>query len=231
MQQSNKRSNLRTTDMRYSHISLGRLVLKLYAYFGLGDKGRIFGKNEKYLVKALEAVKQGRLNFPVRASTASVNRELEKQNDMLLVNVLRQHHMGISQLMQAVMGGQLPPELAKYLVKTIRSSDALMHQVLRNFGHDDTSRLLPDNDLVEALNKYEATLPTEEELERSKSYANTGSNVRTGGKDSGAGNGTEPTTIPGSNSITTVSQEQGNSSSLVPTSGMANVSTVSNGSR
>ena len=175
MQQSNKRSNLRTTDMRYSHISLGRLVLKLYAYFGLGDKGRIFGKNEKFLVKALEAVKNGRLNFPVRASTASINRELEKQNDMLLVNVLRQHHMGIAQLMQSVVGGQVPPPLAKYLVKTIRSSDALMHQVLRNFGHDDTSRLLPDNDLVKALNEYEASLPTEEEIERSKSYGSTGS--------------------------------------------------------
>jgi hypothetical protein len=223
MQQSNKRSNLRTTDMRYSHISLGRLVLKLYATFGLGDKGRIFGKNEKFLVKALEAVKSGRLNFPVRASTASINRELEKQNDMLLVNVLRQHHMGIAQLMQSVVGGQLPPPLAKYLVKTIRSSDALMHQVLRNFGHDDTSRLLPDNDLVKALNEYEKSLPTEEEIERSKSYGSTGSDsTRNAGEDGG---------IAGNNGIPTVSSAQTTSSEFMPTSGAQGVPVVSNGTR
>lgn len=223
MQQSNKRSNLRTTDMRYSHISLGRLVLKLYAYFGLGDKGRIFGKNEKHLVKALEAVKSGRLNFPVRASTASINRELEKQNDMLLVNVLRQHHMGIAQLMQSVVGGQVPPPLAKYLVKTIRSSDALMHQVLRNFGHDDTSRLLPDNDLVKALNEYEASLPSEEEIERSKSYGSTGSNSTRNGNtgESGADN----------NSIPAVNESQTASNQLMPTSGVGGIPTVSNGVR
>lgn len=223
MQQSNKRSNLRTTDMRYSHISLGRLVLKLYAYFGLGDKGRIFGKNEKFLVKALEAVKSGRLNFPVRASTASINRELEKQNDMLLVNVLRQHHMGIAQLMQSVVGGQVPPPLAKYLVKTIRSSDALMHQVLRNFGHDDTSRLLPDDDLVKALNEYEASLPSEEEIERSKSYGSTGSDSSRNGStgESGANN----------NSIPTINEAQTASNQLMPTSGMGGIPTVSNGVR
>lgn len=223
MQQSNKRSNLRTTDMRYSHISLGRLVLKLYAYFGLGDKGRIFGKNEKHLVKALEAVKQGRLNFPVRASTASVNRELEKQNDMLLVNVLRQHHMGIAQLMQSVVGGQVPPPLAKYLVKTIRSSDALMHQVLRNFGHDDTSRLLPDNDLVKALNEYEASLPSEEDIERSKSYGSTRSDSKRNGSasESGANN----------NSIPAINETQATSNQLMPTSGMGGVPTISNGVR
>jgi hypothetical protein len=223
MQQSNKRSNLRTTDMRYSHISLGRLVLKLYATFGLGDKGRIFGKNEKYLVKALEAVKSGRLNFPVRASTASINRELEKQNDMLLVNVLRQHHMGIAQLMQSVVGGQLPPPLAKYLVKTIRSSDALMHQVLRNFGHDDTSRLLPDNDLVKALNEFEKSLPTEEEIERSKSYGSTGSDST---RNAGEGGG-----IAGNNGIPTVSSAQTTSSEFMPTSGAQGVPVVSNGAR
>jgi len=222
MQQSNKRSNLRTTDMRYSHISLGRLVLKLYATFGLGDKGRIFGKNEKYLVKALEAVKSGRLNFPVRASTASINRELEKQNDMLLVNVLRQHHMGIAQLMQSVVGGQVPPPLAKYLVKTIRSSDALMHQVLRNFGHDDTSRLLPDNDLVKALNEYEKSLPTEEEIERSKSYGSTGSN--------GTGNAGEGGNA-GDNSVSAIPSTQTNSSEFMPTSGTQGIPTVSNGVR
>jgi len=218
MQQSNRRSNLRTTDMRYSHISLGRLVLKLYAHFGLGHKGRIFGNNEKYLVKALEAVKQGKLNFPVRASTASVNRELEKQNDMLLVNIVRQHHMGIAQLMQSVMSGQLPPAIAKYLVKSIRSADALMHQVLRNFGHDDTSRLLPDNDMVKALDEYEKTLPTEEEIERSKSYA--------GANGTGDRGTVEGTNVSGNDSLSTIPGQQGSGAQLATTSGNGNVSNL-----
>lgn len=148
MQQSNRRSNLRTTDMRYAHVSLGRLLLKLYATFGLGDKAKIFGKNAPLLQKALENSIKGRVSFPIRAATASVNRELEKQNDMLLVNVLRQHHMGVAQILQGVSSGQLPPDMQKYLMDTIISANALMHDLLRGFGKDDTSRLLPEPEIV-----------------------------------------------------------------------------------
>lgn len=145
MQAGNRRNNLRTTDMRYSHIDLGRLVLKLYAYFGIGDKGRVFGSKEQYLRQALENVRQGRMDFPIKAATESVNKELEKQNLMLLVNVIKQHHMGVAQVLQSVgqAGQMIPDEIKKYLFDTIKAQDYLMQDLLRAFNLNDVARLLP----------------------------------------------------------------------------------------
>lgn len=146
MQQGNRRGDINTTDMRYAHIELGRLVLTLYAHFGIGDKGRIFGKNEVHLKKAFEAVRDGRLVFPIRAATGSINKELEKQNDMMLTNVMGQHYQTIAGLLSAISGPQgqmIPPNVKVYLESTIDGSIQLMKHILRNFGHDDTSRLLP----------------------------------------------------------------------------------------
>lgn len=218
MQQSNRRSNLRTTDMRYSHISLGRLVLLLNSYFGIGEKGRIFGKQEKYLNLALDAVKKGRLNFPVRAATASINRELEKQNSMLLVNIVRQHTMGIAQLIQGIVSGQMHPAMAKYAVKTIRANDAIMTKVLRSFNEDDVSILVPDNDLNKALKEWEASQPREDEEER-RSYVN-------GTRQYSTGDGTRESTIPGANGVQQINGEQGNLIQSMPTSGTQGVPIV-----
>lgn len=146
MQAGNKRNNLRTTDMRYAHIEQGRLILKLYSHFGIGDKGKVFGKTSQYLEQALKNVKDGRLTFPIRAATESVNKELEKQNLMLLINVIKQHHMGIAQLMQSVVGPQsqmVPDEIKKYLVDMIKAANYLMNDLLQAFNLPDVSRLLP----------------------------------------------------------------------------------------
>lgn len=218
-QQSNRRSNLRTTDMKYSHISLGRLILKLYAHFGIHDKGRVFGNNQRYLTEALANVKLGKLNFPVRASTASVNRELEKQNDMLLVNISRQHNMGIAQLLQAVTSGNLPESLQTYLIRSMEAADALMHTVYRNFGHDDTSRLLPKNDLVERFKAMEEFMAKQEAQNKIRSLIDGES--RTGA--------TLPTGNNGGNNMAEVSNQQGEPSTSIPTSGVEGVQSVSNG--
>lgn len=145
MQAGNRRNNLRTTDMRYAHIDLGRLILKLYAYFGIGDKGRVFGKKEELLRQALNNVRQGRMEFPIKAASESVNKELEKQNLMLLVNVIKQHHMGVAQLLQSIgQAGQMIDDVnKKYLLDTIKAQDYLMQDLLRAFNMNDIARLLP----------------------------------------------------------------------------------------
>lgn len=152
MQEGNRRVNVNTSDMRYAHVKLGRKLAMMYSHFGVGDRIKYFGKDAELLKKALNNYKSGRMMFPIKAATASVNRELEKQNDMLLTNIMRQHHMGIGQILQSITGPQaamMPPQLKEYLAGVIKSSDLLMKHILRNFGHDDTSRFLPS---IEFLN-------------------------------------------------------------------------------
>ena len=160
MQAGNKRNNMRTMNMRYAHIELGRLILKLYSHFGLGEKGKIFGKQQEFLIKALTSVKEGRLGFPIRAATESINKELEKQNNMLLVNVVKQHHMGIAQILQSIAGPgaeMMPPELKQYLMQTIKASDYLMHDLLKSFEKNDPERLLPLPSFVKGATQGGAT--------------------------------------------------------------------------
>jgi hypothetical protein len=151
MQAGNRRVNINITDMRYLHQRMGRKFLNQYAEFGIGSRAKYFGAKAQYLLKALENIKKGRINLPIRAATASINKELEKQNDMLLVQVLEKHHSGIAQILQGINNPTIPPDLKEYLVGWVGSAGQLMQSVLRNFGHDDTSRLLPELGIVKKL--------------------------------------------------------------------------------
>lgn len=142
LQAGNRRVNLNTTDARYAHLRLCRNILLQYAHFGIGERVKLFGQQAEFLTKALESVKSKRIALPIRAANASVNRELEKQNDMLLNGVMRQHYASVSQILQTLP--QAPPYLQQYLMNVIKASDSLMRHILRNFGHDDVSRLLPE---------------------------------------------------------------------------------------
>jgi len=149
MQAGNRRTNVNITDMRYSHYRLGRKILNQYAQFGIGERGRIFGEKEDILRKALQNVSDGRIVLPIRAASASINKEVEKQNLMLLTQVMQRHHMGVSQILQSLVNPQLPPEMGQFLLGWIRSSSKLMGKLLRSFDMDDLNELLPERKLLE----------------------------------------------------------------------------------
>jgi hypothetical protein len=154
LQAGNRRSNLRSNDMRLAHVLLGQAFLKQYSEFGIGSKLRYFGDQAKYLLKAFENIRSGKMRIPVRAATASINREIEKQSDMLLVNILRQHYMAIAQLLQGLM--QAPPQMQDYLVNTVVASDFLMRHILRNFGYEDINKLVPEPALIKQFREQMA---------------------------------------------------------------------------
>ncbi len=149
MQAGNRRTNIRTTDMRAAHIEIGRKCLRQYSYFGVGDSLRGFGKDAEHIERGLKLYADGKLTLPVRAATASVNRELEKQNDIMLVNIAKQHYEGIAGILQNL--AMAPPEMKEYLVNVVTASDALMRRIFKNFGHDDVSRLLPMPAIIKQL--------------------------------------------------------------------------------
>lgn len=144
MQDNNKRVNANTTDIKYSHIKLGRKCMDYYAEFGIGKRADYFGDDAPILAKALESWKSGRLGFSIKTATASVNREVEKQNDLLLSGIAQKHYTAIGQLLQAVQSPQIEPVLKDYLLKVITASDKLMSKIMINFGHDDEDTLVPE---------------------------------------------------------------------------------------
>lgn len=145
MQEGNARPNLNITEFRVSHYSFGRLALLYYSHFGVSEKDILMmGKQGKYLQKALDNLRAGRIALPIRAATGSINKEIEKQNFMLLLNNTRAHYQMVNQLLQAASNPMAPPEMQDYLVQVILSSNLLMKRITRDFGISDPSSILPE---------------------------------------------------------------------------------------
>jgi hypothetical protein len=144
MQESNHRTNLATSDFRHAHQKNGSMLTGLYAKFGIGDRGQMLGKNEKYLEQALSEFLKNRCRIPIRSSNSSLNKEVEKQNDMLMVGLIQRHYTAQAQLMQAINNPMIPPAVKEYLTRVMLGSDRIMKRVLKDFGYDQPDDFIPD---------------------------------------------------------------------------------------
>jgi hypothetical protein len=144
MQEGNTRTDLNVTDIRYAHTKLGRILLNQYAHFGLGDRVGLFGKMSDRLREAMDLVKQKAIALPVYAATASVNREVEKQADVMLSQMMQKHYGMVTQMLMQAQNAMLPDPVKKYIGEAVLASNLLMKSVLRHFGRDEVDRLVPD---------------------------------------------------------------------------------------
>jgi hypothetical protein len=151
MQEGDTRANLNKTEFKQSHILLGRQKLLYDANFGIPEVDlKAFGKQGKYLQMALDNVKDGRLCLPIRAATGSINKEVEKQNDMLLLNNLRSHWQMVSQILQSVESPMVSPSQKDYMYKMIDAANWVTSRIAKNFGIPDPSVAVPAPAGIEA---------------------------------------------------------------------------------
>jgi hypothetical protein len=144
MQESNSRVNLDASDFRHAHVKLGSLLTAMYAKYGVGDRAKMFGLDADILKSALKEFDKNRLAIPIRASTASLNREMDKQSDMLLAGLLQRHYTAVGQLMQAMSSPMIQPEVKDYMVKTVRSLDRFIKRVMKDFQYDQPEQYVPE---------------------------------------------------------------------------------------
>lgn len=203
LQQQNSRTGLRMSDMRSAHSRAGSKFAKMYAHFGLGKKLRQFGDNAEALKEALENIKSGKLGLSVRASTASMNKELEKQNDIMLSQTLTGLYQADAQIIQAITMQGCPPQLVEYYTEVLRAKQALYKQIVQNFGHDDAARLIPVPSIIKSGRPNELTPQQGINGQQGSPQPGVGSNPSefNGGEDNSSGNvpvgsGTAPTGVP-----------------------------------
>jgi hypothetical protein len=128
----------RVSDFRHSHTSLISLVTSMYGKFGTGNRGSMFGLDDKLLHEALQDYTDGKVRIPTRAATASVNKEVEKQNLILLKQALEGHNKNKSALLQAItQNAQIPPYVRKFMIGAVESQDAMMKKLIREFMVSD----------------------------------------------------------------------------------------------
>lgn len=143
LQQQNNRNNLRMSDMRSAHVKLGRKVARQYAYFGLGNKLRKYGDKAQIIQKALQSYKEGKLGLVIKPATASLNKELEKQNDILIATTLERLYAGDAAIIQSMNMKGIPPALLQYYTDVLKAKSAIYTRLIKNFNYDDVDRLIP----------------------------------------------------------------------------------------
>jgi hypothetical protein len=151
-QEGNTRANLHQTSSRFAHLTLGNDLLSLYAHFGISDKKiASMGKMGEHLKVALQNVREGRICIPIHAATGSINKEVEKQNKMLMLQHVRMTWQQIQQTLGMVANPMVPPEVLKYALETADAANILTSGLMRDFGFEDPSRMLPDPHSKEIL--------------------------------------------------------------------------------
>lgn len=149
MQEGNSRKDLNVSDMRDAHVRLMRLVSRQYSVFGKDSKYHeqrlsLFGKKASLIAEALNKILNRQIGLPCYSSTASVNKEVEKQNDIMLVQLMDRHYQMISQLLTAIQQPQIPPAAKQYFIEVMVAAGLLHKKILKNFGHEEVNRLVPD---------------------------------------------------------------------------------------
>lgn len=156
-QEGNTRANLHQTSSRFSHLTLGNDLLSLYAHFGIGEKKlKSMGKMGDYLKKALDNVREGRICIPIYAATGSINKEVEKQNKMLMLQHVGAQYQRVQQIMAQAANPMTPPDVVKYGWQVVDSSNRLLNSLLKDFGESDPSQILPDGHGKEKIRELEA---------------------------------------------------------------------------
>jgi hypothetical protein len=149
LQEGNRRSDLTLSDIRDAHVRLGRIITRQYHEFSGGSKFceerfKLFGERAATIKKALQLLVERKMGIPVFASSASVNKEVEKQNDIMLSQIVAKHYSMVSQLLMQLNQGAIPPQVKEYSLQIIDASNYLMKGILKHFDHDDVDRLIPD---------------------------------------------------------------------------------------
>jgi hypothetical protein len=141
--QQNNRNNLRMSDMRSAHVRIGIKILNMFSNFGVGQKLERYGNAAPTLKAAFEAYKKGTLGFRLRPTTASNNKELDRQNDILLAGALERHYASSAQMIQALAQPGMPPALAKYYQEVLTAGTMIYRTICGNFNHQDMEKLVP----------------------------------------------------------------------------------------
>lgn len=155
--QSNNRNNLRTSDMRSAHAKVGNKFGTLYANFGVGNRLTRYGDNAPILKKALENMRKGNLGLRLRPSSAALNKELDRQNDVMLTDRVERFHQQQAQQIEAMLNPQCPAPMKEYFAQTIIAGRVMMQALLRNFNKSNVDAYLPQiKQLIDAIMKQGA---------------------------------------------------------------------------
>jgi len=102
MQENNSQVGFATSEFRHAHVILGSMLTAIYGKFGTNGREQMFGLNADHLTEALEEFSAKRMRIPIRASSGSLNKEVDKQTGIVVTGLMQRHYTAVSQVLQAI---------------------------------------------------------------------------------------------------------------------------------
>jgi hypothetical protein len=145
VQESGRVLNARLNHVRTVYAELASWLCEMYGYFGqyetianvVGPQGAI--ALAEWFQAPYEATR-GKIGIELTASSAAMNRELEKQSDVLLANIWAQYAERFLQVV-ALADPKVVPQLA---LQVAQAMNFLMTDILRDFNKRNPSLVLTE---------------------------------------------------------------------------------------
>lgn len=144
MQENNSVVGFATSEFRHAHVILGSLLTAMYGKFGTNGREEMFGIDGQKLQEALREFEKQRLRIPIRASTGSLNKEVDKQTGMLIAGLMQRHYTAVGQLLQAITNPMAPPQTKDYFINVVQASELLHKRILKDFGYEQPDIFVPE---------------------------------------------------------------------------------------
>jgi hypothetical protein len=147
IQEGNRRFDLNVRDVRDALSLVGKRILLLnaqfrpegMAYFVKGQDGALV---EKVLSLPDEFLADG-IGMELTASTATINREIQKQGLMAMMGTLTQYYQQLLQIAGVVMNPQTPPPVQKLALEMADGARYLMSMIVQTYEIRAVDTLLP----------------------------------------------------------------------------------------
>lgn len=156
IQEGNRRFDLNVRDIRESGSEIGRRVLEINQRFRpQGASYFIEGADGQYVEQVLNLPAEfsaAKLSVELTASTATINRETEKQGLIGLLGVMTNYYERIIQSAMIVANPQIPGEVKELVVKVSEGAKHIVDRIVQDFDIRDVNTVVP------ALMNHEAMM-------------------------------------------------------------------------
>jgi hypothetical protein len=142
LQTSNSRSAHRTSGFRHASVRLYAMLTDFYGFMELGDTALVKEALKDYLERKMQ--------IPVRAADASMNKEVTKQNEIILNQAVAAFIKEVSSLIQAYQNPSAgDATYKKWLRAIIIGRVRMFQQVVKDFQlTDNPAEFIPDIELA-----------------------------------------------------------------------------------
>jgi hypothetical protein len=151
MQEGTRRFDLNVSDIRTALNEQGHQITEAWQVYGLpepdesGSPEQVLDEDDAAIVRELLSMPvnlRGLIAIQINISTAAINKEVEKQSNIQLYQIVQGYMQQVLQLSMAVANPQIPPPIKDLIVHGVEGLDKLLKRIFQAHNAFDLETVL-----------------------------------------------------------------------------------------